>query len=253
MTEYPRLAAATLAACLTVSCGTSPPRDPEASAQRLAEINLQLGVAYMQEGNYPVALDRLRKAVSARPSSADAHLAIAVLYDRLGQDDAADIHFRQALQLEPSLAAAHTNYGSFLCKRGQVAEAEQEFLKAATDPGYANPEVAYTNAGLCLSRHGAAEKAEEYFGLALERNSQFAPALLAMADRAFATGRYAPAKGYLERHLNVAPPSAASLWLGVRIERQLGNRAGEATYAQLLTSRFPDTQEARQLRTAKGP
>jgi type IV pilus assembly protein PilF len=37
------------------------------------------------------------------------------------------------------------------------------------------------------------------------------------------------------------------LWLGVRIERRLGDRNSEASYALQLRNRFPDSREARAL------
>ena len=39
------------------------------------------------------------------------------------------------------------------------------------------------------------------------------------------------------------PPSAEALWLGVRIERKLGNRAAEGGFASQLRSRYPSSME----------
>jgi len=226
------------------ACSSSPTQDPEATAARLAEINLQLGVAYMQEGKYPFAVEKLRKAVKADSNSVDAHLALAVTYDRLGENDAADIHFQEALRLAPDHAPAHTNYGSFLCRLDRVPEAEQHFQQAASTRGYESPEVAYTNAGLCMSRHGAPEKADAYLRQALEARPDFAPALLTLAEMSYAQGRYPAARTYLQSYHNVAEPSAQTLALAARIERQLGDRAAAAKYTQLLRTRYPDAPEA---------
>ena len=38
-------------------------------------------------------------------------------------------------------------------------------------------------------------------------------------------------------------PSAEALWLGVRLERKLGNKAGEGNYAAQLRSRHPTSLE----------
>jgi len=236
------------AAALAAACAGGSQRDPEADAAKLADINLKLGLGYLEEGDMNRAVDRLRRSINVQPTS-DAHLALAVAYDRLGQDDAADIQFREALRLQPDLAAAHTNYGSFLCKGGRVEEAEQQFRQAVSIPGYPGADVAYTNAALCVMRHGAPERADGYFSKALEVNPQFSPALLGMAERAFDGKDFAAARGYLERYLNVAPPSPSSLWLGVRIEDALGNRRGVATYAEQLTQRFPSSPEARQVQS----
>jgi type IV pilus assembly protein PilF len=38
-------------------------------------------------------------------------------------------------------------------------------------------------------------------------------------------------------------PSAEALWLGVRLERKLGNRVAEGSYAAQLRSRHPTSPE----------
>jgi len=39
------------------------------------------------------------------------------------------------------------------------------------------------------------------------------------------------------------PPTSEALWLGVRIERKLGNRSAESGYASQLRSRYPTSDE----------
>ena len=39
------------------------------------------------------------------------------------------------------------------------------------------------------------------------------------------------------------PPSAEALWLAVRLERKLGNKAGEGNYASQLRGRYPTSKE----------
>lgn len=240
------------ALALVPACGVSPDRGPESDAARLAEINMQLGVAYLREGNYPLALDRLQKSVAAAPDAADTHLALAVLHERIGRDEVAEAEFQTALRLKPDLAEAHTNYGAFLCRADRVEEAEEHFRQAFENPLYQNREVALTNAGLCLARKGALEKADGYLRRALEVNPQFPPALLAMAELSYQDRDLEGTRSFLERYLGTSPPTPQSLWLGVRVERELGNRKAAASYAQILTTRFPDSAEARSLRKGEG-
>ena len=239
-----RIALTLLASLPLAACIGTQTQDPEATAARMAEINLQLGVAYMQEGKYPFAVEKLRKAVKTDPNSVDAHLYLAVSYDRLGENDAAEIHFQEALRVAPDHAPTHTNYGSFLCRLDRVPEAEQHFQQAASTRGYDSPEVAYTNAGLCMSRHAAPDKADEYLRQALEARPEYPPALLALAELSYAQGRYPAARTYLQRYHDVAPTNAQTLALAARIERQLGDRAAAAKYTQLLRTRYPDAPEA---------
>ena len=235
------------AAAALAGCAGGQTLDPETRAARLAQINLQLGIGYLQEGKTDIALDKLRRAVKADPDSPDAHLAVAVLYDRLGENEAAESHFRDALRLAPENASIATNFGNFLCRLDRVPEAEEQFRHAAENRGYETPEIAYTNAGLCMSRRGAPARAEEYLRQALTARPSFPPALLALAELSLAQGRADAARGLLNRYHDATEPGAQSLALAVRIERALGDTRAAANYAGLLRSRLPDSAEAREV------
>ncbi|MFA7096224.1 MAG: type IV pilus biogenesis/stability protein PilW [Gammaproteobacteria bacterium] len=231
----------------TAGCAAVPEQPGTRSLQAAAEANLQLGVGYLQQGNYELALEKLEKSLEQNPSSASAHNVIAVLYERLNQLDLAERHYRRALSLDPKDSGAHNNYGRFLCMRNRLAEAEKHFLTALENPLYQTPEIAHTNAGICALRVPDPAKAEQHFRSALKVNPLYREALIEMAKLSFEQERYLQARAYLQRYQEVAPKSAESLWLGVRIERALGNRDAAASYALLLKSNFPDSEEMQQL------
>jgi type IV pilus assembly protein PilF len=41
----------------------------------------------------------------------------------------------------------------------------------------------------------------------------------------------------------IEPPSVEALWLGLRIERKMGNKAQEGNYAAILRLRYPTSPE----------
>ena len=51
------------------------------------------------------------------------------------------------------------------------------------------------------------------------------------------------ARKLLARHNKLVSPSAESLWLALRIERRLGERVAEQSYANQLRRRFPGSPE----------
>ena len=207
------------AAAALAGCAGGQTLDPETRAARLAQINLQLGIGYLQEGKTDIALDKLRRAVKADPDSPDAHLAVAVLYDRLGENEAAESHFRDALRLAPENASIATNFGNFLCRLDRVPEAEEQFRHAAENRGYETPEIAYTNAGLCMSRHGAPARAEEYLRQALSAARGRAGAGLQPGRRVLHPRRQSPCPG--RRTIRVA--LAARLGRGRQADRGPAN------------------------------
>ncbi len=242
----PVLASAVIVLLLT-ACGTTRTVEPDAPENRHASLYVRLGVGYMREGQFEQALSRLNRALELNPNSAEAYDALGVLHERLAQHDEAEASFRKAIRLRPDFSGARSNFGSFLCRRGRVEEAEEQFEAAVANPLYEKPEIAYANAGLCLYQEGDLDKAEDYLRRALQANPRVGVALLRMADISFQTGRYLPARAYLQRYTEVGPQTPESLWLGFRIEDELGDRDNASKYAMLLEANFPDSREVRLL------
>jgi Tfp pilus assembly protein PilF len=69
-----------------------------------------------------------------------------------------------------------------------------------------------------------------------------------MADMSYAEGDYAQAKSYLSRYHSRAGFSPQSLWLAMSIEQALGDEAARQVYADILLSRFGESNEARQFK-----
>lgn len=63
-------------------------------------------------------------------------------------------------------------------------------------------------------------------------------------DLLYRKGNYEEARYHLNEALKlVGEPSAEAVWLGLRLERKLGNRAAEGSYAAQLRSRYGTTNE----------
>jgi type IV pilus assembly protein PilF len=233
-------------------CATSPDKEGELSdSQRvseLAEVQTNLGIAYMRGGQNDLAYTRLQKALQLEPRYSKAHYVIALLYERLGELQKAEQHYEDAVRYNPRDSSAQNNYGNYLCRKGRIEEAEDRFMKALDNPLYATPEVAYANAGLCVLKAGDLPQADVYLREALARNPNIPAALYAMSDISFQRGEELSARAYLERFREVGNDTSRSLWLGVRIERALGDQDAAASYALLLRTQYPDSPEAKLLK-----
>ncbi|WP_455365354.1 type IV pilus biogenesis/stability protein PilW [Kaarinaea lacus] len=219
----------------------------QAQNERLVETQVQLGVGYFEQGNYEVALEKLEKAIEVKSDYAPAHSAIALVYERIKKYDLADQHYREAISLSPEDGGAYNNYGVFLCNQNRPEEAEKYFMKAVKIPLYNTPELAYENAGACARRIPDAKKAEAYLSKALELNPQLPIALINMAEIRFDQDRYLSSRGFLQRFESVSSHSAESLWLGIRVERKLGDKNAEANYKKQLQSKFPKSEQFRMM------
>ena len=228
--------------------------DPEHAPDKLAEIDTQLGIEYMRDGQNDVAMRKLQKAINADPNYASAYNVLGLLYLRLGENDKANASFKKALDLSPKDPEVLNNYGLFLCHQGDATQAQTLFARAVQNPLYKTPEAAYTNAGICArEQQKDLAAAEKFFRQALNAEPKMPTALLEMARVCVAQQKYLPARGYLQRYVEVAPQTAQSLWLGVQVEHQLGDRDAESSYALSLKRNFPDAEETHKLLESGAP
>lgn len=212
-----------------------------------ADLYVELSLAYLQEGDVATALKKVKYGLEQDERNARAHGVIAIIYERLGESQLADRHFASATTLDPQDPYIRNAYGNFLYGQGAYPAAVEQFERALKNPLYSTPEVALTNAAVCFRLQGDMSQAETYLRRALDRNRRYPMALGQMALVSFDRGNQLSARAYLQRYLAVADPTPDMLWLGVRIERGLGDGQAEREYAQLLRRKFPDSLEVQKL------
>lgn len=242
-----------LAGCV-VTPGNNSPYDPNANTpgRASAKIHTELAGLYYQQARLGVALNEVGLALQADPNYPPAYNARGLINMALREDKEAEADFQRSLQLDKGDSEAHNNYGWFLCQRGRPAESISHFLFALKNPLYSTPELAYLNAGLCSQKAGDFQGAVEYLQRALTIRPGMPQALVGMAEACFFQGAYQTARRYFNEYKGkVDGLSAENLLLGARIERALGNRVGEAAYADLLRRNYPDSTQSRLLNTLR--
>ena len=217
------------------------------TTSKVADLQTRLGIGYLREGKLELAWQRLHKALENDPNYSTANNAMGLIHERLGQPEKAEAFYQKAISENPGDSAAQNNYGRFLCMQGRYEEGEKRLLRALKNTLYESPELAYANAGICAEAAGQPEKAETYFRRALELRPRIPVALISMAELSFDRGRYLSSRAYLQRYLEVGEHTPQSLWLGIRIERELGDKNTVSSYAILLKTQFPDSRETQQL------
>ena len=221
-----------------------PDSRPEADLNEAAKLNTELGVAYARNGDFDVALEKLLRALEQNKNYAPAHQAIAFVYQQRRDTENAERHFKRALQLSPGDPNTRNNFGVFLCGQNRHAEAEKLFMQAAATPSYTEPEKAHTNAGVCARSIQDLGKAEVHFREALRLKPDSAEALRQLASLLYERRDYPRAKAFLQRYEKMGPPTAATLWLGAKLESALGDQRAAAVYARRLKTDFPDSEES---------
>ena len=212
-----------------------------------ARLRTELASLYYQNGNHAVALEELGQAVASDPGFAPAHGVYGLVYMALKQNVLAQQSFERALALSPTDPDLNHNYGRFLCLTGREADAIRYFEQAIRNPLYPAPWRSHSAAGFCLARAGKLKEAEDYLQAALKLQPEEPTALMQLGQLRYNEGKFEEARGFIARLRKVVEPSPEALWLALRIERKLGERVAEASFATQLRRRFPGSPEYQQL------
>jgi type IV pilus assembly protein PilF len=230
---------------------TSDTTGNESDVRARARIHTELAAGYFELGNMGVALEEVTVAQQADPSYPPIYNVAGLIFAALKDDRRAEENFNRALRLSPGDADINNNYGNYLCQRKRENEGIKHLLIAVQNPLYQTPERSLVNAGVCARRKGDDVAALEFFQRAVTLRPNQPQALYQLAELAFQANNFAAAQGYLRRLAQVAPGTADVLWLGLRVERKLGNAVAEASYAQQLRKNFPDSKEAAALQAGR--
>lgn len=221
---------ALLAGCVS-SSGTSRSRASEGrETNSTARLNTQLALGYLEQGKLEVALEKVNRALEADPKLSDAHTVAAVINEQIGEIETAGDHYRSAVRYAPRDGDVLNNYGTFLCKSGELEKAEAHFLQAVDSTFYDTPEVALTNAGNCVSKVPNPDAAQRYYRQALEYNPGYSDALFQLAKVQLDARQCLQARGLIQRFETVAAHSAESLEVAEAVERCNGDATAAEDY-----------------------
>jgi len=220
-------------------------------ARNRARVRAELAALYYGRGNMAIALEELRAAAAADPSYSLTYSLFGLVYMELRENQLAQSNFERALSLSPGDSDINHNYGWFLCQTGRENESIKYFMQAAANPLYQTPWRSYSAAGVCSLRKNNLKEAEEFFQRALKLQPDEPSSLLQLGQIRYRQGSLEEARRLAGRYNRIAAPTAESLWLALRVERKLGERAAEANYANQLRRRFAASPEYQQLQRAE--
>ena len=242
-----------IAACTLAGCAATSPMKPEdvsgsaveAEVHRLAKTRLQLAALHFEEGRIDVAMGEVSQALQAYPRYVDAFNLKGWLH--LSQRDyaAANDSFIQALALRPNDADTLYNLAWVQCQQKNYELADKNFsasLEAPRSTGAVHVRT-WMAKGICLRQAGHLEQAL----IAVEKAHELDPSNpmveFNFSDLLFSQGQAERARFYVRRLNNSQWASAESLWLGIKVERRLGDSVAMRQLADQLNKRFSNSKE----------
>ena len=223
--------------------GELPTSSDQTDGQKRAAIRLQLAIGYYEQHQNEVALDEIKQALAADPNSADAYSVRALIYMDMGESRLAEDNFQRAIKLAPNNPDLTNNYGWYLCQNGREKEAIAYFDTTLKNRSYQSPAKALSNAGICSLKLKDGVAAERYFLQSFQFDPSYPPTSLNLAKIYYARRDWERARFYLSRLTKADVLDADVLWLAIRVERKLGDRASADSLATQLHRRHPTSPE----------
>lgn len=219
----------------------TPSDEPE--TRRRARIRLELASNYFENGQTAVALDEVKQALAADANYADAFNLRGLIYLRLGDFAQADESFRRALALRGGDPNVLHNHGWLLCQQRKFVEADQQFGLALASPTYTARSKTLMARGLCQSEAGQFAEAEQSLLKAYELDASNPIVGYHLSSLLFRRNELTKSQFYIRRLNNSQFANSESLWLGIKVERALGDTVAMKQLADQLRKRFPDSRE----------
>ncbi|MCL9774911.1 type IV pilus biogenesis/stability protein PilW [Vibrio methylphosphonaticus] len=226
------LAMSLLVGCVTVDGSkTNVQKDPIA----IAESRIELGLGYMQQGDYARAKQNFEKAIEHAPKYYRTGLTLAYYYETVGDIKAARKAYERASNAHPNNGTILNNYGTFLCKQGDYYHADRYFNQAIKQPHYYQVSASYENAGLCALKANDVKRAENYFIKALDHQPLRPNATIQLAAIEVKNNQLKDARLRLLAFNHRYGYQKPSLRVLVDLESKAGNRAMVEKYQSLLS------------------
>jgi type IV pilus assembly protein PilF len=219
------------------------PTADAAELRRRATTRLDLAAGYFENGQTTVAQEEARRALAIDPRFAEAHNLSGLIAMRLGDLPSAEQSFRQALALSPDNADLLHNYGWLLCQQNHYPQAQAMFSRATAQPAYGGKAKTLMAQGLCQVRAGDPVAGEASLKQSFALDTQNPVTKYTLADLMQRRGALDDARFYIRQLNNGDFANAESLWLGIRIERRMGDTLAMQQLASQLRKRFPQSAE----------
>ncbi len=230
---------------LTTANGGDLVTDSDESAQRKrARIRLELALGYFEQGKTTIALDEIKQAIVIDPTYSDAFSLRGLIYMRLNDFAVAEESFKRALSLKPRDSNVLHNLGWLKCQDAQYPQSLAYFQQALANPLYGERAKTYMAQGLCEIKAGNPASAETSLMKSYEYDAGNPITGYNLAKLLFLKKEDIRARFYIRRINNTELANAESLWLGIKVERRLGDQAAMAQLGNQLLKRFAQSTQA---------
>ncbi len=207
---------------------------------------MRQGSVALQQGHHDQALKLFKEAAALQPRNATVFNMIGLCYFRQEDYPEALKAFTRALELVPTFSDARNNRGATRLAMGQYSLAEVDFLAVLADNTYPHHWEVYYNLGMTYLRRGNVAAAQDAFVKAVTSSAPVYNAYLRLAEIDEQLGNPDSAISELqEARLKFPDRVEAPLALG-RLLIKMGRKDEARQYLQEVIDGQPRSQMARE-------
>ena len=216
----------------------------ESDQRKRARIRVELALGYFQQGKTNIALDEIKLAIAADPTFSDAYSLRGLVYMALNDFAFAEESFNKALSIRQKDPNVLHNLGWLKCQQAAFGPALMFFEQALADPAYMGRAKTLMAQGLCQVKAGMLTEAEGSFLKSYEYDAANPVTGYNLSRLLFQKSELNRAQFYIRRLNNTEFANAESLWLGIKVEKKMGNLQAVEQLASQLEKRFSQSPEA---------
>ena len=155
------------------------------------KVHYTLGISYLREPNYSLALKEFMLAAKANPGDPNIHLSMGQTYQLMRAYDDAEKSFKKALRLSDASfePICQNNLGALYLDMKRWDDAIFYFTLASKNLLFQNPDVANAGIGYAYFNKGDILTAISFYKKSLESNRNYATAHMRLAEAYEAFGK----------------------------------------------------------------
>ena len=238
--------ALTLVCLLGAGCAVTGARSAT-DDQEVAARAVELGIAYLRQGDTIRAKENMHKALDVDPRSPEAHASLALVFQHEQEWTLAESHFEKAIALDPKNSAARNNFGAFLYAQGRAEEAIAQLQAAVSDQFDARRGQAFENLGFAHKSLADIDEARVAFDRALRLNPKLVRSMTELAPLHFDEEAFEQARLLDARLDQFGSLSSPRLLLCGLVAHHFSDEARAQDCYAAMKKRYPGTDDAKHL------
>jgi Tfp pilus assembly protein PilF len=146
---------------------------PTTKEIKQAEIQYDLGVNELSNGQFAAAMKSFLEVIRLNPEFAQAHNGLGLAYQMLGNQEKALAHYQRALELKPDYSEVRNNMARVYLNQGKFRQAIPLLKKALDDVFLKERYLAESNLGWALFNTGQEEEGFKHVRNSLAQNDGY--------------------------------------------------------------------------------